>query len=80
MRAAVAQMIPQARLGSAYGVFGAVFGVAWFVGSAALGALYDVSPAAAAVLAVVSQGLAVLPIVAAVRSLRGKEAHPGKAT
>jgi predicted MFS family arabinose efflux permease len=80
MRAAVAQMIPQARLGSAYGVFGAVFGVAWFVGSAALGALYDVSPAAAAVLAVVSQGLAVLPIVAAVRGLRGKEAHPGKAT
>lgn len=80
MQAAVAQMVPQARLGSAYGVFGAAFGVAWFVGSAALGALYDVSPAAAAVLAVVSQGLAVVPIVAAVRRLRSKETHPGKAT
>ena len=67
MQAAVAQMIPRERLGSAYGVFGAIFGVAWFAGSAALGALYDVSIVATVVLAVIAQLLAVVPIAIAAR-------------
>jgi hypothetical protein len=54
----------------AYGVFGAAFGVAWFAGSAALGALYDVSITAAVALAVITQLLAVVPISIAARSLR----------
>lgn len=70
MQAAVAQMVSRERLGSAYGVFGAAFGVAWFAGSAALGALYDVSVAATATLAVVAQLLAIIPIWMAVRSIR----------
>ena len=69
MQAAVAQMVPQQRLGSAYGVFGAAFGIAWFAGSAAMGALYDRSVAAAAALAVVAQLLAVVPLVIAARKL-----------
>lgn len=36
MHAAVAEMIPPQRLGAAYGVFGAAFGVAWFLRSAAM--------------------------------------------
>ncbi|HZZ61039.1 MAG TPA: MFS transporter [Roseiarcus sp.] len=68
MQAAVAHMVAQERLGSAYGVFGAAFGLAWFVGSAALGAAYDWSVTAAAVLAVVSQLLAIPPLLMAVRS------------
>ena len=67
MQAAVAQMVPQHRLGSAYGFFGAAFGVAWFAGSAAMGALYDVSIQAAVIMAVVAELLAVVPLIVAVR-------------
>lgn len=70
MQAAVAHMIPQQRLGSAYGLFGAVFGAAWFAGSAELGALYDWSVTAAVVLAVVSQLRGVGPLLVAVRKAR----------
>jgi len=70
MQAAVAQMIPHERLGSAYGLFGAAFGVAWFAGSAALGALYDISIEAAVLLAVAAQLAAVVPLVIAVRRLK----------
>jgi len=70
MQAAVAQMVPRQRLGSAYGLFGAVFGIAWFVGSAVLGALYDVSVAACAAVAATAQLLAILPLVVAARRLR----------
>lgn len=67
MQAAVAHFVPRDCLGSAYGVFGAAFGIAWFLGSAALGALYDVSVPAAVALAVVAQLLAVIPLLIAVR-------------
>jgi MFS family permease len=70
MQAAVAQMVPHERLGSAYGLFGAAFGVAWFGGSVALGALYDVSVAAAVLLAVVAQLIAIIPLVIAAGTLK----------
>ncbi len=41
--AAVAHMVPASRRGSAYGIFTTAYGVLWFVGSAVMGALYDVS-------------------------------------
>ncbi len=41
MRAAVAEMIPAARRSSAYGIMNAGYGGAWFLGSAAMGFLYD---------------------------------------
>lgn len=69
MQAAVARMVPQQRLGSAYGLFGVVFGVAWFAGSAALGAVYDRSVTAAVALAVAMQLLAVAPLMTAGRAL-----------
>ncbi len=43
MRAVIAIMIPPERRASAYGLFNAGFGVAWFLGSAVMGYLYDVS-------------------------------------
>ena len=43
MRAAVAKMVSADKRGAAYGFFNAGYGVAWFAGSALLGALYDVS-------------------------------------
>jgi len=39
--AAVAPMVPPERRASAYGLFTAGYGVAWFVGSALIGFLYD---------------------------------------
>jgi len=43
VRAAVAQMAPAEMRGTAFGLFHAVFGTAWFAGSALLGFLYDFS-------------------------------------
>jgi len=73
MQAAVAHMVAKEHLGSAYGLFGAVFGIAWFAGSAVLGALYDTSIVATVVVAAAAQLLAVLPLVIASRRL-AKEA------
>jgi MFS family permease len=66
LRAAVAQMVPPARRGTAYGVFNTVYGVAWFAGSAAMGVLYDVSLPALMALSVASQ-LAAVPILLSLR-------------
>ncbi|MDE2448318.1 MAG: MFS transporter [Gammaproteobacteria bacterium] len=70
MQAAVARMVPRQRLGTAYGLFGLVFGAAWFAGSAALGGLYDRSVPAAVLLAVVAQLCAVVPLIIAARALK----------
>lgn len=43
MRASVAEMVPADRRGSAYGIFNTGFGVSWFLGSALMGVLYDIS-------------------------------------
>ncbi len=55
MRAAVGGMIPVDRRASAYGVFNAVFGIAWFVGSAAMGILYDISIVYLVIFSIASQ-------------------------
>jgi len=41
LRAAVADMVPVSRRGTAYGIFNTVYGGAWFLGSVAFGLLYD---------------------------------------
>jgi MFS family permease len=53
--AAVATMVPAQRRPSAYGIFTAGYGIAWFLGSAMMGAIYDVSLAAVVVFCVVLQ-------------------------
>jgi predicted MFS family arabinose efflux permease len=59
--AAVTPMVPASRRASAFGLFTAAYGVAWFVGSAAIGILYDLSlPAVIAFCVVVD--LAAVPI------------------
>lgn len=69
MSAAVATLVPRQRLGAAYGLFTAVFGLAWFAGSAALGGLYDVSVQAAVIVAVAAQLLALPLLLAAARRM-----------
>jgi predicted MFS family arabinose efflux permease len=68
MNAAVARMVPEHARARAYGVFTAIYGIAWFVGSAAMGLLYDVSLTALVVLAVAAELAALLPLMLAIGS------------
>ena len=43
LRAAIATLVTPERRGSAYGLFNAAYGMAWFLGSALMGYLYDTS-------------------------------------
>ncbi len=43
MRAAVADLTPLSRRGTAYGIFNMIYGMAWFIGSSLIGLLYSVS-------------------------------------
>ena len=43
IRAVVADIVPARRRGTGFGLFNACFGIAWFLGSAAMGILYDFS-------------------------------------
>ena len=68
-RAAVADMIPAARRGTAYGVFTAAYGLAWLGGSTVIGALYDASLVAVTVFVIATQIVACgLPFVLLRRS------------
>ena len=58
MRAAVADLVPDARRGSAYGIFTAAYGLAWLLGSVILGVSYERSPWLAAVVITIAQALA----------------------
>ncbi len=60
--AAVAPMVSPTRRASAFGLFTACYGVAWFAGSAAIGILYDRSDFAAMTFCVVAE-LAALPVL-----------------
>jgi MFS family permease len=72
MPAAVATMVPPQRRPSAYGLFTAGYGVAWFIGSALMGVLYDISIAGVVIFCVVLQ-LAAVPIFLKVRNMARPE-------
>lgn len=57
--AAVATMVPQQRRASAYGLFTAGYGISWFIGSVALGMLYDLWIPAVVIFSVVIQLIAI---------------------
>jgi MFS family permease len=62
MRATISQLAPQDRRATAFGIFNAVYGVAWFVGSVLLGVLYDLSIVAVAITSMALQAAA-LPVL-----------------
>ncbi|MCZ2114489.1 MAG: hypothetical protein LC131_11750 [Anaerolineae bacterium] len=70
MRAAVGGMVAPDKRGSAYGVFNAGFGLAWFTGSVIMGALYDVSIASLVAFPVIFQ-LAAIPVLYRLRTDAG---------
>lgn len=63
MRAAVADLAPLSRRGTAYGVFHTVYGLAWFGGSSLMGALYDRSPVSLMLFAAALQLLSLIPLL-----------------
>ncbi len=67
--AAVATMVPQERRPSAYGIFTGSYGLFWFIGSVAIGKLYDISIPALLAFSVGAQFLA-LPIFFSLRRAR----------
>jgi MFS family permease len=67
--AAVATMVPVTRRPSAYGLFTAGYGIAWFAGSAVMGVLYDVSITGVVIFCLALQ-LGALPVFLRVRNMR----------
>jgi len=67
--AAVATMVPAARRPSAYGLFTAGYGMAWFLGSALMGLLYDLSTAGVVLFCLILQ-LGALPVLFKVKTMR----------
>lgn len=59
VRAAVADLIPADKRGTAYGVFNTFYGVSWFAGSAAFGFLYDRFLPAGVLFSIILQGAAI---------------------
>jgi len=70
MRAAIADLIPIARRGSAYGIFNTVYGVSFLVGSAVMGFLYDKAPGAISAFVVLLEVVSVPILFAILRELR----------
>lgn len=58
LRAAVADMVPSTRRGTAYGIFAAAYGLAWLAGSTAIGALYEHSVTTTIYFIVATQAIA----------------------
>jgi MFS family permease len=68
MRAAVAGMVSADRRGAAYGIFGAGYGIFWFLGSTLMGYLYDISIPALIIFSVTAQ-LASIPFFIVIKNL-----------
>ena len=67
MKAAVSRIIPRAMRSTGFGIFETGFGIAWFLGSWLLGALYDVEPLYLVIISTLSQLLAILFYVLCIR-------------
>ena len=72
MRAVIPTMVPAERRGTAYGFLNAGFGLCWFLGSAAMGWLYDTSLTALVIFSVAAQ-LAAVPVLLWVGKLGQKQ-------
>ncbi len=72
MRAAIAPFAPAAKRGTAYGVFNAVYGLAWFAGSSLLGVLYGWSLVSVAAASASLQAAGLLILLRIPRSVHAR--------
>jgi MFS family permease len=63
LKAAVAELIPTYKRGTAFGLFNTGFGIFWFLGSLALGYLYDFSITGLVIFSVGTQVIAVIILI-----------------
>lgn len=75
MRASIAEIVPMGRRGFAYGIFNTVYGAAWFLGSGAMGLLYDISISYAITLAVALELVSLLLILSITRRTLALQKH-----
>ncbi|HWY61919.1 MAG TPA: MFS transporter [Rhizomicrobium sp.] len=68
MNAAIANFVPEHLRARAFGLFSALYGIAWFAGSAVLGLLYDRSRLALVLVAVLAELAALVPLTLAIRA------------
>ncbi|MFE4541523.1 MFS transporter [Arthrobacter sp. NPDC056727] len=68
LRAAVADLVPAARRGTGYGIFTAIYGLAWLAGSTIIGALYAESRMGLIIFTVATQVLALAVFIPLARS------------
>jgi predicted MFS family arabinose efflux permease len=68
LTAGVAKLVPEQIRARAYGIFSALFGLAWFAGSALMGALYDTSLNALVLVSVIAEIAALFPLLLALRT------------
>jgi MFS family permease len=69
MNAGIARIVPEHARARAFGIFAAIFGIAWFAGSVLMGVLYDRSIMGLVMLASVAEIAALGPLVLALRAL-----------
>jgi MFS family permease len=72
LRAAVADLVPAAFRGTGYGVFTAIYGLAWLAGSTIVGALYSYSLVAVTAFVVATQVAALFPFAMLIRGSGGQ--------
>jgi len=70
LRGGIAQVVSMNKRGSAFGAFNGVYGVAWFLGSVVMGALYDFSIVALVAFGMVLQAVSAVAFLALDGSLR----------
>lgn len=68
MKAAVSKIIPRSMRSTGFGFFETGFGIAWFLGSWLLGALYDIKPIYLVVISMIAQILAIVFYVACIKT------------
>lgn len=86
MRAAIADLTPAERRGSAYGIFNSIYGLSWLFGGALMGLLYERSIAALMAFAILMELASVPAILLVGRAIRGARdpgvglfrAHPNR--
>jgi predicted MFS family arabinose efflux permease len=75
MNAGIARIVPEHARARAFGIFSAIFGIAWFLGSAIEGYLYDQSLVGLVIVASAAELLALIPLSMALSTLK-KNARP----
>ncbi len=63
LRAAVADLVPAATRGTGYGIFTAIYGIAWLAGSTILGALYTASLTGLIIFTITTQVVALIAFI-----------------